>query len=154
MAETGRPTKLTPDVQETIVKALLAGNYAITAAACAGIDASTYYRWLERGDPEGTAKGDAPYREFRATVERAKAQAEVGMVTRIALAGEDHWSAIAWLLARRWPQRWGAGGQRKRWPFGRSSSKAGEDQAKPRRRLANLTPSELRKIRGRASKSG
>src|SRR5436190_10847488 len=83
MAETGRRTKLAPEVQKTIVNALLAGNFATVAAACAGIDASTYYRWLERGDPNGTAKRDAPYREFRAAVEQAKAQAEARMVAQI-----------------------------------------------------------------------
>ena len=67
-----RPTKLTPEVQERIVKTLSAGSYATVAARCAGIDSSTYYRWIERGDPGGTAKRDAPYRDFRAAVEQAK----------------------------------------------------------------------------------
>ena len=33
----GRPTKLTPDVQEKIVQAIRAGNYIETAAAYAGV---------------------------------------------------------------------------------------------------------------------
>jgi hypothetical protein len=149
MAETGRPTKLTPELQEQIVKTLAGGSYATTAAACAGIDASTYYRWLKRGDPNGKAKHDAPYREFRAAVEKAEAEAEVRMVTQIAVAGEKQRPAIAWLLSRRWPQRWGLGAQRKRWSFGRSKAKDGDEQAKPRLDLRRLTPKELRKIRGK-----
>src|SRR5215210_1187725 len=154
MAEIGRPSKLTHAVQETIVTAIQAGNYATVAAACAGIDPSTYHRWLERGDPKRKAKADEPYREFRAAVDQAKAEAEVRLVTQIAVAGEKHWGANAWLLARRFPKRWGTQRQGKGWRFGRSRAKTGDGYSKPRLDLRRLTTTELRKIRGRASQSG
>ncbi len=103
-----RPTKLTPEVSEKIVRAIRAGNYPAVAAAHAGIHASTYYRWMERGELEGDAVEDDPYRHFRSEVERAIADseaAEVGLVLKAARDGD--WRAAAWLLERRFSERWG-----------------------------------------------
>ena len=50
-----RPTKLTPAVAERILSAIRAGNFMEVAARYAGISPSTLYRWLERGDPDGTS---------------------------------------------------------------------------------------------------
>jgi transposase len=47
-----RPSKLTPDVHNEIVQAIKAGAYAEEAALHAGIDESTYYRWMARGRTE------------------------------------------------------------------------------------------------------
>lgn len=102
-----RPSKLTPLVQERIVKALQAGAHPETAARYAGTDRSTYYRWLERGDPDGTESRDAPYREFRLAVEQAEAEAELRDVGLIAKAGKHDWRAVAWRLERRHRERWG-----------------------------------------------
>lgn len=52
MAKTGRPTKLTPDVQDTICGFLLTGAYLETAAAAAGIDQATLHAWMKRGARE------------------------------------------------------------------------------------------------------
>jgi DNA invertase Pin-like site-specific DNA recombinase len=71
-----RPTKLTPPVAERIVKAFRAGNYAEAAARSAGIGASTYYRWLERGEAEEVG---IP-RDLLEEVRRAEAEAEVHAV--------------------------------------------------------------------------
>ncbi len=57
-----RPSKLTPEVSEKIVRAIRAGNYPAVAAAHAGIHAATYYRWMEHGELEGEAGEDDPYR--------------------------------------------------------------------------------------------
>ena len=48
-ARGGRPSKLTPEVQEKIVTAIRAGNYAQVAAVYAGIGERTFYRWMELG---------------------------------------------------------------------------------------------------------
>jgi hypothetical protein len=45
----GRPTSLTPDVAETIVNAMQAGNYMETEAALAGISVATLRNWLRAG---------------------------------------------------------------------------------------------------------
>lgn len=101
----GRPTKLTPEVQDKIVTALRAGNYQETAATYAGVEPRTFYRWMERGEnnPE-----DEPYRQFRQAVEKAKADSEVRDVALIDRAAADgSWQAAAWKLERKHPNRWG-----------------------------------------------
>jgi hypothetical protein len=109
-------TKLTPEVKEKILSALTAGNYQEAAAAYAGIDQGTYYRWMERGrierdrvnSGEKPLKAETIYREFREAVETARAQAEVrntGIINKA--ANDGTWQAAAWYLERSHPQRWG-----------------------------------------------
>jgi len=106
-----RPTKLTPALQEEIVRAIRGGSYPEIAAVYAGVDRSTYYRWMERGDPEGTRPADRIYRVFRAAVEQAQAAAEIRLVALISRAAEHDWRAGAHLLARQHPSRWSARAQ-------------------------------------------
>lgn len=99
----GRASKLTPEVQARIVKALEAGCYFDAACEGAGIGESTGYRWLERGEA-----GDAGYREFREAVKRAEAVAEAGALAAIRSAYQGGtWQAAAWYLERKHPERWG-----------------------------------------------
>lgn len=107
-----RPTKLTPEVQERVVKALKAGNRLAAAARFAGIDPATLHRWRERGDPEGTEPAGGPYREFAAQVDQAIAEAEVRDVSIISKAAESDWRAAAWRLSRRHAEQWGNHTQR------------------------------------------
>jgi hypothetical protein len=105
MANVGRRSKLTPEVQSKIVSAIRAGNYAHIAASLAGINRSTYYRWLELG--EGSA-AKQPYKEFRDTVKEAEASAEVANVALIRQAAQNGtWQAAAWYLERKHSDRWG-----------------------------------------------
>lgn len=99
----GRPTKLTPEVRQTIVTYLKAGNYVETAAAAAGINKDTIYEWLKRGANEG--KGI--YKEFSDAVEKALAEGEILAVNSILRADEKQWQARAWWLERRCHERWG-----------------------------------------------
>lgn len=104
-AKTGRPSKLTPEVQDRIVQAVSAGNYQDVAARYAGIDPATFYRWMAAG-----AEPDAPdaLREFREAVESARAQSEVRAIALIQKAASDGtWQAAAWFLERSHPHRWG-----------------------------------------------
>lgn len=117
MALIGRPTKITPKIQETIVENLKAGNYIETAAAHAGIEKKTLYNWMKRAAREQQRvddnprakirKEEAPFVEFLHAVEKAQAFAEVRDVRLIAKAAEDHWQAAAWRLERKFPDKWG-----------------------------------------------
>ena len=98
----GRPTKLTPEVEEKIVSLVRAGNYPEVAAQAAGIDPRTYYRWMEKGE-----NGTAPYGQFRHAVKEAQAAAESHAVTIIRKAAMDgSWQAAAWFLERSKAERW------------------------------------------------
>ena len=100
-----RPTKLTQDVTDKVCIAIRAGNYAKVAAAMAGVGETTYYKWLEMAD-EPNAKKE--YREFRESVERAEAEAEVAAIARIRQAADNgDWKAAGWYLERKHGERWG-----------------------------------------------
>lgn len=113
----GRPTKLNYEVQEKIIQAIKAGNYMETAAAYAGINKSTLYDWLKRGEREKQRMGknpryrirksEKPYVEFSDAVEKALAEAEMRDVLLIGKAAEEQWQAAAWRLERKFPDRWG-----------------------------------------------
>jgi transposase len=102
---TGRPSKLTPEVQARIIEALRAGNYQDTAAAYAGVSRTAFYRWMEQGAQPDAAQ---PYKDFRDAVEKARAESEVRNVALIQRAASDGtWQAAAWFLERSFQQRWG-----------------------------------------------
>jgi hypothetical protein len=67
------------------------------AATQSGISKATFYRWMDADE------------EFREDVEAAVDFAEAVMVSQIKTMGHsrDDWRAIAWLLERRFPDRWG-----------------------------------------------
>lgn len=99
----GRKTRLTPERQQKIVNAIRAGAYVETAAAAAGINKVTLYRWLKRGNKyPGTI-----YAEFVEAVHEATAQAEMRDVLAVSKAAAEDWRAAAWRLERKYPKRWG-----------------------------------------------
>lgn len=105
----GRPTSLTPEVAETILAAVRAGNYKATACAAAGIHRDTLNDWEHRG-----ARGEEPYREFSDALQKAEAESEVELLREIRSAqpavvqvqGADVWQSRAWIMERRWPKKW------------------------------------------------
>ena len=99
----GRPTKLTPEVQATIVNALAAGTYLETAASAAGVERHTLNAWLKNG---AQCKSGVQ-REFSTAIKKALASAELRFGATIAIASQSQWQAAAWMLERRYPARWG-----------------------------------------------
>ncbi len=99
----GRRSKLTPKLQEVIVRLIEIGNYDATAAQAAGISTSTFYRWLEQGEKASSGR----YREFWEAVICARASAEVFAVSVVRTAAESgDWRAAMEWLARKAPERW------------------------------------------------
>lgn len=117
----GRPTKLTPGVQQEICAAIAAGNYIEPSAMRAGIDKTTLYNWLRKAgkEVERVAKGEAkgrnvrvaakmqPYVDFLHAVKKAEAEAEARDVAIISKAALTQWQAAAWRLERKHYRRWG-----------------------------------------------
>jgi hypothetical protein len=108
----GRRSLLSPAVTARVVQIVQAGGYMESAAAAAGISRRALFEWLARGDPAGSNPDDEPYREFRAAVDRAKAEAEARHVVLISSAASKDWKAAAWLLERQNPERWARPTQR------------------------------------------
>ena len=122
-----RPTKLTPDVHDSIVQTLRAGNYFDAACYHAGITEKTGYNWLARGEAElarmqratkhtEPQADEAIYVAFLQAVKKATSEAEVEAVAKMKAGyqmvnGERErihdWQRIAWWLERRYPRKWG-----------------------------------------------
>jgi len=97
--------KLNPEVQERICQMVAQGVPLETAARAGGVTYQTLNNWMRRG-----AEGEAPFASFRAEVEEARAISEANLVALMRQAAVEgsagEWRAAAWLLARRWPERW------------------------------------------------
>jgi len=99
----GRPTKLTPELQQQICNLLAMGNYVAHVCEMVGISERTFYYWQERGEA-----GEEPFSQFLQAVKKAQAQAVARAVAGIQRAGLDgSWQALAWFLERRYPDMWG-----------------------------------------------
>ena len=105
---TGRPTKCTAVVAAAVAEALEQGNTVEVACACAGISASAYHSWRERGRAEvervaedhrrRVRQDEAPFVEFLERTTRARAEAEKARVKILLDAAGDDWrAALAWL---------------------------------------------------------
>ena len=98
-----RPSKLTPEVQKRLVKAIKAGNYYEAACGFAGIHYSTFREWMIKGEKATSGK----FREFYEAIKKAENEAEVRMVAQWQQHMPENWQAIATFLERRYPDRWG-----------------------------------------------
>lgn len=95
----GRPSKVTPAVQEKLLGLLRAGNFRSTAARAAGISPGTFDRAMADKRPR--------FRKFREAVERVEAQAETEIIGNIVAASREHPDVALRFAAIRWPERWG-----------------------------------------------
>jgi len=91
----GRPTKYSIETEEKICNALRAGNTQKVSALYAGIDETTFYRWMQN------------YASFASAIKKAEADAEVSAVAIIKKAMPETWQAAAWWLERRKPDDYG-----------------------------------------------
>ena len=105
----GRPSKLTPEVQDTICKYLRAGNAFKTACEAAGIGYQTGREWRARGeDRDPDRPGDEPFATFAAATRRAEAEALARCAAVVQKAAVDgSVQAATWFLERRAPAEWG-----------------------------------------------
>ena len=95
-------TAWTPEIEERLVKLILAGNYAEVAARACGISSPTFYAWLSRG-----GQGEEPFANLVRAIEKATAEAEARDFMLVGKHAEKHWQAAAWRLERKLPQRYG-----------------------------------------------
>lgn len=106
-----RPSKLTRERSELVVRYVRAGLTLNLAASGAGVAERTIYRWLAAGRQPG--RRYARHRALLAAVEQARAEAEVDLVASMMRAARrGSWKAACWLLEREYPERWGPPGSR------------------------------------------
>jgi hypothetical protein len=99
-----RITKLTEEMTEKICEYIKAGSYAEVAAQACGIDRATYYGWMKKGREK---TGTKIHVDFFDRVQKALAYNETRNAIIITRAAETNWTAAAWLLERKHPERWG-----------------------------------------------
>lgn len=101
---TGRPTKLTSETHDSIVKDIGNGVTFVDAAGAAGIEYTTFRDWMKRGEVE--TKGI--YYNFYHACKAAQAQARKRFTLVIAkAASEGDWRAALEYLKRHDPENWG-----------------------------------------------
>lgn len=94
--------KISEDKITAIRSALEDGHYREVACRLAGIDRKTLLNWLKRGEREKSGL----YRDLYLAVDKAEAKAEEFHLKNIKTASAKNWSASAWYLERKHPERW------------------------------------------------
>lgn len=101
-----------------VLEAIACGSYLDSAAAYAGIGSRTLDRYIANGKAAESKEAEAAqltaqegdYLQFWRSYKKARAEAELealGEIWKAARAGT--WQAAAWILERRYPERWGRG---------------------------------------------
>jgi hypothetical protein len=99
-----RPTKLTPETQDAIIKALSIGATYKDAAEAAGVWYTTFLGWMKQGEEAKSGK----FYEFYELVKRTEAQARNNYLATIAKAANTgDWRAALEYLKRRDRANWG-----------------------------------------------
>ena len=133
----GRPTDLTPELQQVLCDAVRLGVPLSHACASAEIGLSTVKEWVERGEGTHVTRKATPlYASFAAALKKARADDQARRLARIEQAArggavvrcktttttkrdgstvtvveetrsEPCWTADAWHLERSDPENWG-----------------------------------------------
>ncbi len=88
-----------------ICESVRGGAWIETAAAAAGVDASTVHSWLRRADD--TEDCGEPFLAFSVAYKKSRAEAELEAIHVIRDAMPKTWQAAAWYLERSYPDHWG-----------------------------------------------
>lgn len=88
--------------QEAVLELVRQGVTHKQAALQAGISESTFYLWRKKGREARSGQ----YREFVDALEVAEAKAEAGLTLQMRVHATKDWRAAAFMLERRFPDRW------------------------------------------------
>lgn len=100
MCRTGRPTRLTPELQDRICEHLLKCIPVRTALQLADVPERDYYFWLEKAE-----EGSKLHQDFLQSVKRASAAAESDTLKSLQTTSKG-WERYAWVLERRFKDEW------------------------------------------------
>lgn len=87
-------TVMTDEIKAKIVKAVRLGLWPDRAAEMHGVNKGTFRNERKRDE------------QFATAIKEAEAQAEASVHGKILRHMDDQWTACAWMLERRWPERW------------------------------------------------
>ena len=83
-----------------VCKGIMLGMTITDACRAAGVDQSTFYRWMQKKDKDP----DFAFVEQR--VDEARAKGQMLLVSRVVNHSKKDWRAAAWILERRHPDVW------------------------------------------------
>jgi hypothetical protein len=92
----GRPTKLIPELADTVCGYVRAGNTVKDAIAAVGVDESTFYRWVRNG----VERRASVYGQFRQSITQAKAEASIVDMAVIDRAGRERSQTVTTVTKR------------------------------------------------------
>ncbi len=109
----GRPTKLTPEVAETLIKLVGIGTLVTSQATFIGVNPDTIWTWLRdgenarnRAESRDLSEHDAFLADFWSRYKRAEAAWKIDAIQKIQRYGGVR--GLMWLLERRFPNKWGS----------------------------------------------
>lgn len=130
-AKRGRPTELTPEVAKAIEEAVRVGVPVGTAARRVGLSEEAAYGWIRRGEDRSKRHSEPHFVDFAERIRKAEADDEtrrIAQIAKVAAGGEvafrrtvtkadgavvveerllpPEWTANAWHLERKYPERW------------------------------------------------
>lgn len=91
-----------PGMYECIMQLVQDGHHLSTVANAIGIKAQTIMKWLKYGQ---SGKNKA-YLQFLKDFRAAESVAEVNRFNKLKEDGDGDWKSSAWILERRYPERW------------------------------------------------
>lgn len=93
---------------EAVLRYLENGHYMTEACRLARVSPKTVRAWLAQAQKDEEAGIETQFTAFAERVARAEAKLEERQLSRIEAAASEPkgWTAAAWLLERRFPQRW------------------------------------------------
>lgn len=106
--KSGRPTKLTPKVQDTICKAIAHGSWENAAALKAGVSLRAHLNWKQRGNEDLEAGEDTIYSVYALAIKEAH-ELNKGELVEIGneAARNGDWKAAYTSLERRYRSEFG-----------------------------------------------
>ena len=84
----GRPSKYTPALGRKLCKMIRDGLDQKTACKAAGVSETAFYRWLSQGEKDQENGEESDFRDFRESVEKARAEGEANQAAVVIKAAK------------------------------------------------------------------
>lgn len=103
----GRPSSLTDERAEKLLSLVSQGAFFEAACQAVGITTAALNDWQRRGLADLESGLDTRFSRFVTQLHRAKADHEISLARRVEAQTDEDWRAGAFVLERRYRERWG-----------------------------------------------
>lgn len=100
------PQAWTPEAHERFMNMIRKGHYISSACSGSGLNRRNVDKWVQKGRQSKQLAERNFYTEFVEEFDFAMSLAEDKFLSVVSNAGEDDWRAAAWVMERRWADRW------------------------------------------------